>query len=96
MSAYPYCFGLEGSGVVVGLPSDPETLEDDDFIQRTFKIGSKVVFVSPSLLVPSGLSEIGLDWTRSLLRIRHHLLEKGACPSRRSLPENGSSNSRSR
>lgn len=41
----PYRFGLEGSGVVVALPSDPSVLQNEDFVKRGFKIGSKVVFV---------------------------------------------------
>ncbi|KAJ3483874.1 hypothetical protein NLI96_g6016 [Meripilus lineatus] len=67
VSAYPYRFGVEGSGVVVGLPSDPDTLGDEDFIKRAFKIGSKVAFIGPG-----AFSEyVTISWKRA------HVLPEG-------------------
>ncbi|KAI0673801.1 NAD-P-binding protein [Trametes maxima] len=42
IKSFPQVLGMEASGTVVSLPTDPAVLNDEEFKKRGFKVGSKV------------------------------------------------------
>jgi len=46
---FPVIVGRESSGTIVGLPTDPHTLNDEAYRRRGYKIGAKVAVVCPYL-----------------------------------------------
>jgi len=59
-ATFPHGVGVEGSGVIVELPTDPSVVDDEEYKKRGFKVGAKVSIATG----PSAREYLAADWTR--------------------------------
>jgi len=57
---FPHGVGVEGSGIILELPTDPSVVDDEEYKKRGFKIGSKVSIATG----PSAREYLAADWTK--------------------------------